>query len=177
MSQGESPEERGLQGLHRERPGEKRSESTGRPVLNMLGGVAKVAQVLEAQHVADPPPGFVGDTGQQEALAHSEHFPQGLIRIADVFKDLEGEHEIKRGRCEGQVVEIADDQGLAGQPRMSEPHSGRIQIETKHSASGVVGEPAQHNAFSAARIQNGAGRRQTGQRIEGAKESLVGISD
>src|SRR5690348_326906 len=79
-------------------------ERPARPMLNVTGGVAEMAQVLAARHVRHAPDRLVRHAEQDAVPAHAGELGEREIGALDVLEDLAAEHEIEAAGREGERV-------------------------------------------------------------------------
>ena len=92
LGQDEGPEERPAYFQHVERARDESAEAPACPMIKVFGGVSEVLEVFQPQHVADAPPGLVGNAGKEVAAGDPGHFDERGLRIPQVFEHFHHEH-------------------------------------------------------------------------------------
>ena len=172
LGQDEGPEERPANFQYVERIGEEAAEIPTCPMIEVLGGVSEVFKVFQPQHVAEAPPGLVGNACKEVTAADSGHFDERGLRIPQVFEHFHHEHQIERLCREGEAMDIAGGQPAATDHGLRLIHAGKINV---HPVVGRASQAAEDYSFAAARIQDGFCSDQSYHVVNRTYEAPVGV--
>jgi len=140
----------------------------------MLRCVPEVPQIFEAQHVSDPPPGFVGNTSKDVLSADARNFSEGFLRIADMLKDFEHYNQIERIGGEWQSLYIGGAQASACCSRTCNCYTLEVPVNAK---SARASQSTQDLSLPASGVEHGLNANRAQHLAQSVKETLVGIAD
>lgn len=122
-------------------------------MLDVLWSVPQASQILESDDIAHAPPGFMGNTGQQESLRDSVGLGKSTLGIRNVLENLQHHYQVEGSGTKWQRLDIRNDQPVGYPAGRGERDPLGVEVAAKELGARPPFQPSEHLAFSASSIQ------------------------
>jgi len=120
----------------------------------MLRVVSPAADVLPSRQVRQPEKRFVRDCYYDVSAAHPYQLAQRPVRVCQVLKDFETQHQFKPIVLVANATHVAGLESVGRQPCRRESHAGWVNIEAKDVAGHEIVQALQRLSLAATSVQH-----------------------